>query len=305
METRAHHVLIGLLTVLSVAAALLFGLWLAKSSSDRAFQEYVIVFNEAVRGLSQGAAVEYNGIRVGSVSRLKLDPKDPRHVLAHVRVDAGTPVRTDTHAKLALTGVTGQAIIQLSGGAPGAPPLSAGGGRPPVIVADPSPLTKLLASGEDIMTSVNRVVDRIGRLLSDDNVQRVTRTLEHIDQTTAVIASEREDIRSLLHQLNDASRSANATLQQVGALVDQQGRPTLDSVRAAMASVERITNRLDTLLAENHQALDGGIRGLGDLDPAIHELRETMESLRDISRRLDENPAGYLFGRGKSKEFVP
>jgi len=312
METRAHHVLVGLLTVLTVAAALLFGLWLAKSSSDRAFQDYDIVFNEAVSGLSQGAAVQYNGIRVGSVTQLKLDPQDPRRVLARVRLDAGTPVRTDTRAKLALTGVTGLAIIQLSGGSPGAPPLAARDGRPPVIVADPSPLAKLLANGEDIMTNVNEVVDRIGQLLSDDNVQRVARTLDHLDQTTAAIAGEREDIRSLLRQLNEASRSANATLRQAGALVqrtsglvDQQGRATLDSARAAMASVERIADRLDTLLAENRQALDGGIRGLGDLGPAIRELRQTLESLRGISRRLDENPAGYLLGRDKSKEFVP
>ena len=312
METRAHHVLVGLLTVLTVAAALLFGLWLAKSSSDRAFQDYDIVFNEAVSGLSQGAAVQYNGIRVGSVTQLKLDPQDPRRVLARVRLDAGTPVRTDTRAKLALTGVTGLAIIQLSGGSPGAPPLAARDGRPPVIVADPSPLAKLLANGEDIMTNVNEVVDRIGQLLSDDNVQRVARTLDHLDQTTAAIAGEREDIRSLLRQLNEASRSANATLQQAGTLVqrtsglvDRQGRATLDSARAAMASVERIADRLDRLLADNRQALDGGMRGLGDLGPAIRELRRTLESLRGISRRLDENPAGYLLGRDKSKEFVP
>ncbi|MBK5519185.1 MCE family protein, partial [Pseudomonas sp. TH10] len=48
METRAHHVLIGLFTVIVVAAALLFGLWLAKSSVDTEFKDYEIVFNEAV-----------------------------------------------------------------------------------------------------------------------------------------------------------------------------------------------------------------------------------------------------------------
>ena len=46
METRAHHVLIGLFTVIVVAAALLFSLWLAKSSVDTEFKEYEVVFNE-------------------------------------------------------------------------------------------------------------------------------------------------------------------------------------------------------------------------------------------------------------------
>ena len=34
METRAHHVLIGLFTVLVIVGAMLFGLWLAKASMD-------------------------------------------------------------------------------------------------------------------------------------------------------------------------------------------------------------------------------------------------------------------------------
>ena len=51
METRAHHVLIGLVTVLVVVGAMLFGLWLAKSSVDTAFKDYEVVFNEAVTDL--------------------------------------------------------------------------------------------------------------------------------------------------------------------------------------------------------------------------------------------------------------
>lgn len=77
METRAHHVLIGLVTVLVVAGAMLFGLWLAKSSVDSTFKDYEVVFNEAVTGLSKGSAVQYSGIKVGDVISLRLDPNDP------------------------------------------------------------------------------------------------------------------------------------------------------------------------------------------------------------------------------------
>lgn len=115
METRAHHVLIGLVTVLVVAGAMLFGLWLAKSSVDDAFKDYEVVFNEAVSGLSCGSPVQYNGIKVGDVFTLRLDPKDPRRVLARVRLSADTPVKEDTQAKLTLAGVTGNSFIQLSG----------------------------------------------------------------------------------------------------------------------------------------------------------------------------------------------
>ena len=56
MEPRAHHVLIGLFTVLTVGAALLFALWLNKAGADRAFTDYEVIFNEAV----SGAVVEHS-----------------------------------------------------------------------------------------------------------------------------------------------------------------------------------------------------------------------------------------------------
>lgn len=103
METRAHHVLIGLFTVIVVIAALAFGVWLAKARSAQEWNYYDVVFNEAVTGLSKGGGVQYNGIRLGDVNQLRLDPEDPRRVLARIRVSGDTPLRKDTHAKLALT----------------------------------------------------------------------------------------------------------------------------------------------------------------------------------------------------------
>lgn len=312
METRAHHVLIGLFTVVVVAAALLFGLWLAKSSADREFAEYQVIFNEAVTGLSQGGAVQYNGIKVGDVTQLKLDPQDPRRVLARIRVGADTPIKQDTHAKLALTGVTGMAVIQLSGGSPNSPALTSATGGLPVIVADPSPLSKLLANGEDVMTNINDVVSRASQLMSDENVARISRTLDHLDKATGAVADQRDDIRALISQLAVASKQANATLAQTeqlarsaNGLVDQQARATLESARNAMASLERSTAAIDRLLNDNRAALNGGMQGLGELGPAVRELRDAASSLRGITRKLDDNPAGFLLGRDRSKEFVP
>lgn len=148
MEPRAHHVLIGLFTVLTVGAALLFALWLNKAGADRAFTDYEVIFNEAVTGLSQGSAVQYSGIKVGDVISLGLDPNDPRTVRARIRIVGHTPIKKDTRARLAITGVTGLAVIQLHGGSPESPPLEGKDGQPGIIIADRSPLSRLMANGE-------------------------------------------------------------------------------------------------------------------------------------------------------------
>src|SRR5574337_385284 len=185
METKAHHVLIGAFTLIAVAAVLLFALWLGKTSLNRQYHYYDIVFTESVTGLSKGSPVQYNGIQIGEVSQLKLDPKDPRKVLARIQVGADTPIKTDTRAKLGLLGLTGVAFVQLTGGAPSSQPLMPTPDNPvPVIQSESSALSKLLSSGSDVVTSLNGILERLGNLVSEQNVERINSTLENIDQTT-------------------------------------------------------------------------------------------------------------------------
>ena len=75
METKANYVLIGAFTLIVAAAMLLFGLWMAKYSSDRNWQAYHVVFDEPVTGLTEGGTVQYNGIAVGTVDSLALAPR--------------------------------------------------------------------------------------------------------------------------------------------------------------------------------------------------------------------------------------
>ena len=312
METRAHHVMIGLFSVIVVVGAMLFGLWLAKSSVDSAFQDYEVIFNEAVSGLSQGSAVQYSGIKVGDVTSLRLDPKDPRRVLARIRLAGQTPIKEDTQAKLALTGITGTSIIQLSGGTPQSPELKGKNGNLPQITASPSPIARLLNNSNDLMTSINLLLHNANRMFSPANVDRLSGTLAHLEQTTGAIAEQRGDIKVVMQQLAQVSKQAGATLEQTTALMrnangllNDQGKQMFGSAEGAMRSLEQSTATINTLLSDNKESLNSGMQGLNELAPAVRELRDTLGSLRAIARRLEANPRGYLLGSDKNKEFTP
>ena len=310
METRAHHVLIGAFTLAVLLGALLFVLWLGKSSVDHAYAYYDVVFNESVTGLSKGGMVQYNGIKVGQVADLKLDPHDPRKVIARIQVGGDTPVKVDTGAKLGLLGLTGVAFIQLTGGSPGSPRLRGRGDHIPVIVAQNSELSKLLSSGEDIATNTNEVLQRLQELLSEQNVKRLGSTLQHLDETTAAIATERGQLRTALVQLADASTRLNATLAQVdrlagntNALINDQGRATMQSAQASLQSFQRMSAQLQQVIAENRGALAAGTRGAAELGPTLHELQQTLRQINALSARLRPDPAGYLLGRDAPREY--
>jgi len=312
METRAHHVVIGLFVLVAVTAGLLFALWLAKTHSDAKVSEFDVVFNEAVNGLSVGSAVMYNGIRVGDVARLALDPADPRKVVARIRIRSDVPIKEDTNAQLRLTGVTGTAVIQLGSGTPESPPLVGKENEVPVIIASPSPLHQLLAGGEDLMLNINELVASSRRILSDENAQQLTRVLRNLEEATGAIAAQREDFAALVQSLSRVSRQADEALQRTSALVGhadrlvaEQGPVTMTSAQEAMQSLARAGASIDALVQENRGAISNGAQSLNELGAALRELRSTLASLRTITRRLEDNPADYLLGREQPKEFTP
>lgn len=313
METRAHHVLIGSFAILAFVLGLGFVLWLSKTSADSEFGLYDVYFTEAVTGLSKGGLVQYNGIKVGEVAQLKLAPDDPRKVIARVRIDGGTPIKKDTVAKLGLLGVTGMAFIQLTGGTPTSEALLPTESNPiPVITAQESALAKLMSSGEDIVTSVNEALLRVGQLLSKENVDHVSVTLQHIEAIASTVADQRGDMATALKQLASASgelKSTLTTLNQMAnttnKLLSEDARQVLQSTEKAIASIERVAISTDTLLEDNQAALssftDQGLRQVG---PAITELRETLRSFKQLSDQLGSSNT-LLLGREQPKEFKP
>lgn len=313
METRAHHILIGTFAILAFALGLGFVLWLSKASADREFGLYDVVFTEAVTGLSKGGLVQYNGIKVGEVVQLKLAPDDPRKVIARVRIDGGTPIKTDTVAKLGLLGVTGMAFIQLTGGSPGSAALRPTDAMPiPIIHAEESALAKLMASGEDIVTSVNESLLRVGQLLSKENVDHVSATLQHIDSIASTVADQRGDMATALKQLADASgelKSTLVTLNQMASttnkLLSDDASKVLKSTEKAIVSIERVANSADKLLEDNHAALSSfSDQGLRQIGPTLLELRETLRSFKHLSDQLGSSN-NLLLGRDQPREFQP
>ena len=307
METRANYVLIGAFTLATAAFLLLFGLWAAKYSSDKDWRYYDVIFDEAVTGLTEGGSVQYNGISVGSVADLSLAPDDPRKVVAHVKLRANTPVKTDTRAKLSFTGLTGTAFIQLTGGTPGASALvSKDPERVPIIRTEASAL-------QNIAETANRLVARLDEVLSDENIANIHKTLAHLEKTSKALGDHGEDIGALLANARTSSEKLSATLDTTNAAIADVDRELVDKLPALIAKLDSTLARLDAtagnanaLIAENRGAIRGFTRdGLAEVGPTLDELRALVRDLRRISSRLDENPAGYVLGRQNPKEFEP
>ena len=116
METRAPFVIVGAFVLAAIAAVFGFVYWLHNTGGLGPRTTYHVQFEGSVPGLLVGAAVLFNGIRVGEVTDLGLAPDNPRRVNATISVASTTPVRADTKVGLEFQGLTGVPVIALEGG---------------------------------------------------------------------------------------------------------------------------------------------------------------------------------------------
>ncbi len=162
MEIWARYVLVGLFTLAVIIGGFAFVYWLQTAGSLGKRANYDVRFSNTVSGLLKGSPVLFNGIRVGEVTGLHLVPDNPRAVEATISIDEQTPIRTDTLISLEFQGLTGVAVVTLTGGSETAPkPAAALGSGLPVLVASE-------AAGETMSESARRVLGRLDKILADN-----------------------------------------------------------------------------------------------------------------------------------------
>lgn len=318
METKANYVIIGAFTFTIAIAAVLFGLFAARYASDSAWNDYEILFNESVIGLSDGSPVLYNGVNVGRVKELHLNPEDIREVLVTVEIEAKVPIHEDTVATIRLTGLTGSAAIQLSGGTPESPLLRSRPDQLARIHSTSSPLNRLMESSEGIVVTANKVLNQLDTLVSDENIGRVEATLASLEAFGSSLSDPGSDLNRLLANTSEASETlpsllaqisaTTATLDQALAAVDQgliQDLPELkERLGGTLANLESLSGRIDTIVARNQDELSqiGGV-GMRQVSGGVEEIRRLVRDLSTLVRQIESNPARFLLGGEQPEEY--
>ena len=162
METRAPFVVVGAFVLAAIAAVFGFVYWLHNTGGLGPRATYHVQFDGSVPGLLVGAAVLFNGIRVGEVTDLGLAPDSPRRVNATISVVSTTPVRSDTKVGLEFQGLTGVPVIALEGGMQ-----LTNSGEVPTLIADPGAGQSMTQAARDALRRVDSVLSENSGPLKD------------------------------------------------------------------------------------------------------------------------------------------
>jgi len=184
METRVRFIVVGVFAVVCVVAAFLFVYWIEAAGGLARTRALRVEFQGSASGLRPGAAVQFNGVRIGEVTTLSFNPTRADVVNADLAVDAAAPLRTDSRVSVETQGLLGTTIVAIYGGSAQAGPLGAAPLRAEAapslmdqaraaltdvraVVADnKAPLRNILANADKFSAALGRNADRIDGLVA-------------------------------------------------------------------------------------------------------------------------------------------
>lgn len=175
METRAPFIIVGAFVLAAIGAAFGFVFWLHTSTGTDARTVHLVQFDGSVSGLLVGAAVLFNGIRVGEVTKLGLVENSPRRIHATIAVASRTPIHSDTTAGLDFQGLTGVPVIALEGGKEVGP-----SSVTQTLVADPS-------AGKSMTQAARNALERVDSVLAE-NAEPLKSTIANLKIFTEGLA---------------------------------------------------------------------------------------------------------------------
>ena len=251
MEPEARFTAIGAILLLLLAAAAAATVWLTRSGPRSDFRYYTIYFErQSLHGLQLGGDVEMRGVQVGRVERFSIARDNIKRVQVTIRVNARTPVGTNTVAVVSRKILTSVARIDLvTTGDPGPELAQAPAGeRYPVIAEGQSEFEQIADVVNRVAVTGTRVLESVDELLNEENRAALVETLASVrsmaDSVRKTAAAAEKTATQASATLRDFSRAAAALERASDASVNEL-RATAQEARSSAEVIARTAERLD------------------------------------------------------------
>jgi phospholipid/cholesterol/gamma-HCH transport system substrate-binding protein len=217
------------------------------------------------------------------------------------------PIRADSYATLEPQGITGVNYVQITAGTPSKPLLKQTVPRDqiPVIRSQRSALADLLEGGGTVLTRTIEALDRVNRVLSDQNIKTFSATLSDAQAVSAEIRERKAiiaDAQKLIQDLDAATQHADGLIQSGREAVDTDGKRSLKSIADAADEAKGATHDLRAMIDKlQGPTADFANNGLPQITAAIVQLQSAAESLERLVNEIQRSPSGAL-GKPSAEE---
>jgi phospholipid/cholesterol/gamma-HCH transport system substrate-binding protein len=305
METRAPYVVVGIFVLGAIILAFVAVLYLAHAEFGKEAKRYYIFFKGSVEGLNKGSQVQYNGIPVGRVVDIRVDPNNLEQIQVTVEIDTNiVDIKSDARAYLDTNILNGIATIQIRGGTQEAKQLEPKAGHKyPEILTGRTELEEVKASLPELVADLKQAAHSVNLLLDEQNRAAVAETLQNLRTITGNIVMPSRKLGEVVDNANKAVLQLNALLSDAdrsyighGGLKDQAAQALGDYDRLARSLIVD-SRQIQQILAENRPGVrDFSQRTLPAVDGLVSDLQRFVWHLTRLTTELEHDPTRLLFG---------
>ncbi len=320
METKANHILVGVVTLLLLAILAGFTVWLSRSA-DGEKRQYDIFFQQSVNGLAKGSGVTFSGVPVGQISDIKLWGPDPDFVRVRISIDSKIPIRMGTSATISGVGFTGVSEIQLDGGVKGAPRISCPKENPksvcpagaPVIPTKPGALGELLNNAPLLVERLSTLTERLTSVLSDKNQSSIEKILTNVESLSGSLAAQAPDLQGAIQESRNTLAKAGLAADQLAAmstnanaLLNDEGKPMMAELRKTLIAANGSLTALETAISSTGPTIQTlNTQTLPEINQLARDLRQLSSSLKNVTDRLDQRGVSGLVSSPELPDYQP
>ncbi len=321
MITRSQRIRLGIFIAFALTALIIsLGVIIAPALLEERDVYYIAFKDVSVTGLQKGSAVKYQGIQVGYVSDISIDPNDIRRIILEVSLDKGTPIKVDTKAEIAFLGITGLKLIELKSGSNESDALPPGS----FITYSRSLAEQITGKAEFIAEKSELVLNNMIELTRRENVESLVSLVDTLTVAVAgfnkFMAESRTPFNNTLLNAEQASENLDSLMYYAGDILKRVNAfAASDTLHAIVNNLAAVTDELKqaelvrlfqeinrTLEQTNNMLHDVEItftKSRVDLVYTIDRLRESVDYLNQFSRLVSEDPS--ILVRGAVPENIP
>ncbi|MBX9586895.1 MAG: MlaD family protein [Gammaproteobacteria bacterium] len=277
MDTKVNYIIVGLFMAILTLAIIGATIWLAGIHSTHRYNTYVTYMDEAVTGLSEKAPIKFNGVEVGFVDKINLNPQNPQQVRLLLKIQERTPINEATRSSLLVQGLTGIAFVGLTAEKTHAPILKIKPGEMyPVIQSKPSLLFRLDQTVQSMSENITSVAKNLNDVMSDENKSSLKGSLKNLQEITATFEKNSQNIDDTLRSLNK--------------LIDNSAKAS-DKLPALMT-------QLETSLKAGKQSMQSlSQQTLPAADQMILKFKRSLDNIEELTDELSKNPSMLIRGK--------
>jgi len=296
MYSKVNYTVVGIFVMLLTAGVIFFAFWLGNRGFEQQYDLYLLKMKESVSGLSEDSDVKLKGVDIGTVSAIRVNPKNIEEIDITLKIRRGIPIKEDMRGTISMFGLTGLSYVEIEGGSNEARTLHPTKEKIPVIKAGSSVLGRLEKNLDTLSDKLVAVLERGERLLSDENLKHFGALLESTNQIAAKGTEVEERLMTTFNEVDQTLKEFRKSFSALSEHYDTLAVDLRKEIKPSIKKIDKMVVSINSLTDQIFKTVNRGDYNMQKImQPTMNDIRGLSAQIDALTRQLRQSPSDILY----------